>query len=190
MTSLARLTLSLLVLAMAVAVPARVAACSCMEQTLAEAVRGADVAFVGTLAGTDRPIPAAMQPGMEEIVWSWDVERSRDGTESPQIQLAAWPDDGANCGVSFGLGERWLVIAHQSEGRLSSSSCSMNQLMDGSQPDVEAQIADMVTIVSPTAAGETAAQSSSPSLPVLLVMGAIAFLAAVSAWAFSQRRPN
>jgi hypothetical protein len=110
MTSLARLTLSLLVIAMVMAVPARVAACSCMEQTLADAVRGADVAFVGTLTGTDRPIPAAMQPGMEEIVWSWDVERSRDGTDGAQIQLVAWPDDGANCGVSFGLGERWLVI--------------------------------------------------------------------------------
>ena len=189
MTSLARLTLSLLAFAMLMAVPARVAACSCMEQTLADAVRGADVAFVGTLAGTDRPIPAAMQPGMEEIVWSWDVERSRDGIDGAQVQLAAWPDDGANCGVSFGLGERWLVIAHETEGRLSSSSCSMNLLMDGTQPDVETQIADMVTVVSP-AEGESAAQSSAPSVPVLLVMGSVALLAAVSAWAFFQRRPS
>ena len=190
MTSLARLTLSLVVMAMVMAVPARVAACSCMEQTLADAVRGADVAFVGTLAGTDRPIPAAMQPGMEEIVWSWDVERSRDGTDGAQIQLAAWPDDGANCGVSFGLGERWLVIAHQSEGRLSSSSCSMNQLMDGTQPAVEAQIADMVTVTPPADPGQPAAQGSTPSLLVLLVLGAVALLAAVSAWAFFQRRPS
>ena len=190
MTSLARLTLSLLVIATVMAVPSRVAACSCMEQTLADAVRGADVAFVGTLAGTDRPVPAAMQPGMAEIVWSWDVERSRDKIDTAQIQLAAWPDDGANCGVSFGVGERWLVIAHQSEGRLSSSSCSMNQLMDGSQPDVEAQIADMLTVVSPAEPGEPAAQSTGPSLPVLLVLGTIALLAAVSAWAFFQRRPS
>ncbi len=190
MTPLARLTLSLLVITMVMAVPARVAACSCMEQTLADAVRGADVAFVGTLAGTDRPVPEAMQPGMEEIVWTWDVERSRDKIDTTQIQLAAWPDDGANCGVSFSLGERWLVIAHQSEGRLSSSSCSMNQLMDGSQPDVEAQIADMVTVVSAAEPGEPAAQSSAPSLPVLLIMGAIALVAAISGWAFFQRRPS
>ncbi len=190
MTSLARLTLSLTVIAIVMAVPARVAACSCIEQTLADAVRGADVAFVGTLVGTDRPIPAAMQPGMEEIVWSWDVERSRDKIDTAHIQLAAWPDDGANCGVSFGLGERWLVIAHQGEGGLSSSSCSMNQLIDGSQPDMEAQIAEMVTVVSPGEPGEPAAQDSAPSLPVLLITGAIALLAAISAWAFLQRRPS
>ncbi len=190
MAPLARLTLSLLVIAMVMAVPARVAACSCMEQTLADAVRGADVAFVGTLAGTDRPIPAAVQPGMVEIVWTWDVERSQDKIDSAQIQLAASPDDGANCGVSFSRGERWLVIAHQSEGRLSSSSCSMNQLMDGSQPDVEAQIADMVTVVSPAEPGEPAAQSSAPSLPVVLIIAATVLLAAISGWAFFQRRPS
>ncbi len=196
MTSLARRTLSLTILAVAmgmaiaVSTPARVAACSCMEQTLAEAVRGADVAFVGTLAGTDQAIPAAMQPGMSEIVWTWDVERSRDPTETAQLQLAAWPDDGANCGVSFGLGERWLVIAHQSEGRLSSSSCAMNQLMDGTQPDVEAQIVGMVTVVPAAEPGEPAAQDSAPSWPVWFVMGTVALLAVISAWAFLQRRPS
>ena len=194
MTSPARRTLSFTFLAVAVAIaistPARVAACSCMEQTLAEAVRGADVAFVGTLAGTNPPIPAPMQPGMEEIVWTWDVERSRDAIETAQVQLAAWPDDGANCGVAFGPGERWLVIAHESEGRLSSSSCAMNQIMNGTQPEVEAQIAGMVTVIPAAEPGESAAPDAGPNVPVWFVVGTVVLLAAFSAWAFLGRRPT
>lgn len=190
MIRIARLSLSLLALAIAMAIPARVAACSCMEQTLADAVREADVAFVGTLAGTDQPIPAAMQPGTSEIVWSWDVERSRDALTTARIDLVAWSDDGANCGVSFGVGEKWLVIAHKSEGRLSSSSCSMNQRMDGIEPEIEEQIVGMLTVVPATEAVEPAAQPSSPSLQVIFVVGAIVVVAAVSGWAFLRRRPS
>ncbi|MBA2264053.1 MAG: hypothetical protein H0W10_05280 [Chloroflexi bacterium] len=175
---------------MTMAVPARVAACSCMERTLADAIREADVAFVGTLAGTDQPIPAAMQPGKSEIVWSWDVERSREALSTTRIDLVAWPDDGANCGVSFGVGEKWLVIAHNSEGRLTSSSCSMNQRMDGIEPEVEEQVAGMLTVVAAAEPAEPAAQSSSPSLPVLMIVGAVALVAAVSALAFVRRQPS
>lgn len=190
MTRLARLSLSLLVLAVVMAVPARVAACSCMEQSLADAIRGADMAFVGTLTATDRPVPAAPQAGAREIVWSWDVERSRDALSTARIDLAAPPADGANCGVSFGLGERWLVVAHQFEGRLTSTSCSMNQLMDGSAPDVEEQVAAMLTVVPAEEPSEPDAQPSAPSLPVLLIVGAVALVAAVSALAFVRRQPS
>lgn len=184
----ARLALSLLSLVVFLAVPVRVAACSCMEQSLAEAVRGADVAFVGTLIGTDRPIPAAMRPGAGEIVWSWEVERTRDAIETNRIDLAAWPDDGANCGVSFSVGERWLVIAHMAEGRLSSSSCSMNQRMDGVDPAVAADIEQMLTVVPASDSREPDAQPSAPSLPLVFMVGGIAVLAAVSGWAFLRRR--
>lgn len=189
MIRFARLALSLLALMTIMAVPARVAACSCMEQTLADAVRGAHVAFVGTLTGTDRPIPAAMEPGAGEIVWAWDVERSRDPLETDRLELAAWTDDGANCGVSFGVGERWLVIAHESEGRLSSSSCSMNQRMDGVEPAVAADIESMLTVVPAADPDESAAGSQAPNLPILVMAGAIAVLVAVSGLAFLRRRP-
>ncbi|HUF07478.1 MAG TPA: hypothetical protein VMP86_08850 [Candidatus Binatia bacterium] len=183
-----RLALSLLSLVVIMAVPARVAACSCMEQLLADAVRGADVAFVGTVSGTDRPVPAAFQPGADEITWSWEVERSRDVLESNRIDLVAWPDDGANCGVSFGVGERWLVIAHGVEGRLSSSSCSMNQRMDDVEPPVAAEIESMLTVAPPAEPAEAGAGSVAPSPPILFMGAAIAVVAAVSGWAFLRRR--
>lgn len=189
MIRIARLALSLLAIVMIMAVPSRVAACSCMEQTLADAVRGAHLAFVGTLADTDRPIPDTMQPGGGEIVWSWDVERSRDAIDTARIELAAWPDDGANCGVAFGLGERWLVIAHESEGRLSSSSCSMNQRMDGVDPVVAKQIEGMLTVVPVAEPAESAGQPAAAS-PVVFIVGAIVVLVAVSGWAFLRRRPS
>ncbi len=188
MIRLIRLALSLLSLVVIMAVPARVAACSCIEQSLADAVRGADVAFVGTVTGTDRPVPAAFQPGAEEITWSWEVERSRDVLESNRIDLVAWPDDGANCGVSFGVGERWLVIAHGFEGRLSSSSCAMNQRMDDVEPPVAAEIESMLTVVPPAEPAAAGAGSAAPSAPILFMGAAIAVVAAVSGWAFLRRR--
>jgi hypothetical protein len=183
-----RLAVSLLSLVVIMAVPARVAACSCMEQSLADAVRGADVAFVGTVTGTDRPVPAALQPGAEEITWSWAVERSRDVIESNRIDIVAWPDDGANCGVSFGVGERWLVIAHGVEGQLSSSSCSMNQRMDDVDPAAAAEIESMLTVVPPSEPAEAGAAALAPSPPILFMAAAIAVVAAVSGWAFLRRR--
>lgn len=184
----ARLVLSFLGLIVFMAVPVRVAACSCMEQPLAEAVRGADFAFVGTLVTTDKPIPAPMQPGAGEIVWSWRVERARDAIDTNRIDLAAWPDDGANCGVSFSVGERWLIIAHRAEGHLSTSSCAMNQRMDGVEPAVAADIELMLSVVPAEGSGEPDAQPFVPSMPVVFMAGTIALLVAVSGWAFLRRR--
>ncbi|MGI8998443.1 MAG: hypothetical protein ACR2GO_01885 [Candidatus Limnocylindria bacterium] len=184
----ARLALSLLALLVVMALPARVSACSCMQQTLADAVRGAHVAFVGTLVGTDQPIPAAMQPGADEIVWAFDVERSRDALGTAVVELAAWPDNGANCGVSFGIGERWLVIAHESEGRLSSSSCAMNQRMDGIDPTMADEVEGMLTVLPVAEPAESTAQPFALTLPVVAIIGALAVLLAVSGVAFLRRR--
>lgn len=184
----ARVALSLLSFMVLMAVPMRVAACSCMEQSLAEAVRGADFAFVGTLVSTDKPIPVPMQPGTGEIVGSWQVDRARDAIDTNRIDLAAWPDDGANCGVSFSVGERWLVIAHRAEGRLSTSSCAMNQRMDGVEPDVAADIELMLSVVPAAEPADPDAQPFMPSMPVVFMVGAIALLVAVSGWAFLRRR--
>jgi hypothetical protein len=170
-----------------VAIPtARVAACSCAFTELPHAIRDADHAFVGTLIGTDRAIPSLGEPTMDEIAWTWIVERSRDPISASQASVAAWPDNGANCGVAFGIDERWLVLAHLEDGRLVTNGCMPNHRMDGSDPDTEAIIDGLVTAsVSPV--GASTGGSPLP-VPLLVALAGVALMVAASVWAFRRAR--
>lgn len=168
------------------AVPiATVMACECMFIELPDAVRDADVAFVGTLAGRAAAAPAIDTGLPAEQTWRWTVERSRDPIETTQVDVVAWEDDGANCGVSFAANERWLVLGNLEDGRLLTNACMRNQRLDGTDPDGEAVIASLVAI--PVASASSGAGFQVPA-PVLVATGMVVVLGVVAAVAFRTRR--
>ena len=175
-----------LVVGLSVVPVARVAACSCAMSELPDAIRQAEVAFVGTLQGTDQAMPIGPAP-FEEASWTWAVERSRDPIDTASIRVIAWPDDGANCGVAFAADERWLVLAHLDEsGRLATNGCMANRRMDGEDPDTEAAIEALLkeTVV----AGAPEATDFEVPAPILVVFAGAIALALVSVVAFRRDR--
>ena len=172
-----------LVAGLAVAPTARVAACDCAMTELSQAIRDAEVAFVGRLAGTSEPVVEPAAGGPPQITWTWNVERSRDPISADTIQVTAWQDDGANCGVAFGVDERWLVIGQVEEGRMLTNGCMGNLRMNGIDPDVEAIVDSHVTY-SVRPAGEP--ENPELPMPVVVLLAGGAVLGVVSVVAFRR----
>ncbi len=174
-----------LVAGLAIAPTARVAACDCAMTELPQAIRDAEVAFIGVLAGTDEPLPAPVAGGPPEITWTWQIERSRDPISADRISVTAWQDDGANCGVAFGVDERWLIVGDVADGRLQTNGCMRNQRMDRTDPDGEAIIESLVT--HSVAPGEPA-EGGAPSvpMPVIVLLAGAAAVALISFMAFRR----
>lgn len=183
-----RLVVAFVLLAcMAAAAPARVAACDCAWTELPQAVREAEVAFVGTLVGGSAEgsgAGGAPQP----ILTTWAVERSRDPVASDRIEISTWPDDGANCGTAFGANERWLLLAYRGDNGLETNGCMRNHRMDGGDPESEAVIEELVT-VSVTASTPPQGPGFEVPVPLLIGMGALLVIGLISVLAF-RRRPG
>ena len=163
----------------------RVAACDCAVTPLGEAVAAADVAVVGTLVSQVGPAPREDGQPVEHM-WTWAVERSRDPIEQGELTILAWMDDGANCGVSFGTNERWLIVAHLDGGHLRTNGCLPNRRLGGDDPDVEAVVEAMIpTSESATPAAPEAFTLPPQVIPIVLGVGAIGL---VSLWAFRRER--
>lgn len=167
-------------------VPVRqAAACDCALTELPEAIGEAGVAIIGTLAGAAPPnagIPA------EPIRHVWTVERARDPMSATTITIAAWPDDGANCGVSFAADERWLILAYQSEGSLETNGCMHNTRLADAAPE-EIDIIDSLVAIS-VAPGQQAEPAPLVPAPLLVALGAVAVLAVISIVAFRRSGPG
>lgn len=176
-----------------------VRACSCMEFTLEGAIAAADIAFVGVL--TD-PKAAPELGGFEPITWRFEMERANRAVNGSIIEVSAPVNDGANCGVGFGVDERWLVMASRSDGVLNSSDCAGNVPIDEADPLVVAQIEALVPAIdaaaaaepaaspsatSPTSAVETAGSSSGRNLSVVSI-GAGVFAVIMTAALYMWRR--
>ena len=182
-----RLVVAFVLLAGLAAVgPARVAACSCAGTELPEAVREADVAFVGTLVGGSAQEGAG---GIQQpIVTTWAVERSRDPLDTDRMAISTWPDDGANCGTAFGANERWLLLAYQGENGLETNACMRNHRLDGGDPESEAIIEELVTVPVTASASPPDAGIEVP-VPLLIGLGGLLMIGLVSVLAF-RRRPG
>lgn len=162
---------------------ASVSACSCAMTTLPDAIRAADVAIVGSTVGAD----AAGRDEMgERVLTTWAVERSRDPMEGSRIGIESWRDSGANCGISFADGERWLVLAYSEFGALTTNSCLQNRRLDGSDPEAEAAISELLTEV-PSAEEAAAAPLEIPTPIIGIGLTALAVVAA-SIIAFRRER--
>jgi hypothetical protein len=170
--------------ALFLAMPARVAACDCALIEPTVAARDADVVFVGTLVGAGnggKPVPGGVAA---DTAWTFAVELSRSADDPASITVMAPLNDGANCGVSFGTEERWLVMASAIDGVLRTSSCSSNTPADTAEGAYAEVIGGLVPIGSD--ASSTDGGLSLP-MPLLLVLGSVALIAVVSAVAFRER---
>ena len=165
----------------------RVAACSCAMVELPQAVRTAEVAFIGTLQRTDPPIEGGAAP-LNQVAWTWSVERSRDPLAAQQVTISGWRDDGANCGVAFEADQRWLVLAYLEESRLTTNGCMANRLLDGTDPEAEAMIAELLPTTGPPSPSEP--RGLEISTPMLVLLGGVAAVGVVSVLAFRRGRPS
>lgn len=161
------------------AVPlATVTACSCAMSELPDAILAADVAIVGTVEGS---VDLGRNDMGERVQTTWRVERSRDAIGTP-LRLESWGDSGANCGISFAAGERWLVLAYRGDSALETNSCMQNRRLDGSDPEGEAVIAELVT-ETPSTDQET---TSAVPAPIIAMALAVLLVGAASVIAFRR----
>lgn len=164
---------------------ASVFACSCMETSVEQAVAEADLAFVGTLVSVEaRPPDDFVQP----MAMEWAIERSRDPLSVDRATILGWPNDGANCGVSFEVGERWLVLASMTDGELETHGCLPNRPLDTDDPETAA----IVDAMTPVGSSPTPEAAEGGELPLPLIGGAVALglLALLSLIAFRRRAPG
>jgi hypothetical protein len=168
------------------AVPvATVVACSCAMTEFDEAIATADVAVVGVAVAS---APAGGDELGEAVLTTWQLSRSRDPLDTDAIAIRSVKDSGANCGISFASGERWLVLAYRGEQGLETNGCMMNRRLDGSDPEAETAVASMLVAVTPTEV------KSSPGVeipvPVLVLLATGMLVAGASLVAFRRSSPS
>jgi hypothetical protein len=91
----------------AVVLPGRAAACSCMSPQWAEVIATRDVIFQGTPVGRDES--GAFGSG-SAVDWAFDVDTVYKG-EVTRRAVVVSAADGASCGVAFTLGRPYLVVS-------------------------------------------------------------------------------
>ena len=123
--------------------PAVAEACGCAgTMTSAEAFRRADVVFVGTVASVQGPrissqvnadgsVAGGVVPGPRAAIF--DVVRVFRGSAVRQIAIAV---TGTTCDHPFKRGERWLVYAQASEGRVTTDKCTRTRLEGEASQDL------------------------------------------------------
>ena len=167
-SALRLLQAAILAVGVAVIPLATVSACSCAMQELPEAIATADVAFVGTVSSLEQSTDPALG---ERLTTTWQVTSSRDPLPTTSITVGSVKNDGANCGISFGVSEQWLVLAYQSEGGLETNGCTMSRPLGGDDPEIEALIAEAMQPVT------ASADVDEPELPLPVIgLGAAAFV--------------
>lgn len=164
--------------------------CSCMALSTPEALALADVAFTGTPTAVDGPDRGPIQSSLDPVHYAFEVDQVFKGDAVGAEIIATTAMDGASCGTSFGIGERWLVFAHIGDGELQTGLCSGNVLLG----DPETEAAMLAELGPPIAEPEpTPSQPNDEpfELPMPLLAGlAVAVLViGVSAWAF-RREPG
>lgn len=157
-------------------------ACSCMETTVEQAMAEADLAIVGTLVAVQEPPAGALD---QPMAMEWAIERSRDPLDVERATIIGWRDNGANCGVSFEVGDRWLVLASMTETGLETNGCLPNRMLNTDDPE-SASIVEAMTPVGASAAPEAAESGIDVPLPLVAGGVALALLAGLSVLAFRR----
>lgn len=162
--------LALVLLVSAAAPIARVYACSCIQMTPELALANANVAFVGVV--TNIADPNAGDPIIssgDPVFYTFAVEEPLKGATGSDLVVSS-ARDGASCGMTFGLAQRWRIYAYaDGSGSLATGICSGNELL-----------AEGVPIPAP--------EPTPPPLGIFIAGGAVLAVLGVSAWAFT--RPN
>lgn len=156
-----------------------VAACSCVGFAgPEESIAAAELAFVGSAV---EAAPGGADPGMGmgTVRYAFEVERASAPTDAV-IEVQALDDPGgAACGFSFGMGERWLVMAHRQDGALQTNLCSGNMLLTQlDEGDLDRVMSALPATPDPPADAQSAPGQPATLLPVLV--GGLAALGLVA----------
>jgi hypothetical protein len=180
-----------LVLMVLLAPVEQVAACSCAGFGPEEAARAADAVFAGTVVA-DRPIGA--EPGRPfaatvpfpdqfgQRMYTFAVDGVAKGEVASAVDVLAG-GDGASCGMSFGMDERWLVFTTFDGATHTTGLCS------GNMP-LEAGADSPLPLTAPEAIPEPASASVEVPLPAIALLAIVALVLAVSWVAFARDRPS
>jgi hypothetical protein len=169
---------------------AQVAACSCAGFGPEEAARAADAVFAGTVvgdrsAGADvgRPI-AATVPFPEQFgqrMYTFAVDGVAKGDVASVVDVLAG-GDGAMCGMSFGMDERWLVFTTFDGAVHSTGLCSGNMPLEAG--------ADTPLPLTAPAEAEGESEPTGLPLPALALIAVLALVLGVLWLAFRRERPT
>jgi hypothetical protein len=180
----ARGLLAMMIVAVLSAVPvSAVLACSCAMASIQESAGFADVVFTGTTTAVEVPPPGDVISTADPVHYAFAVDQIFKGDVVEAEIVASTAMDGASCGTSFGIDERWLVFANVTDGEIWTGLCSGNVPL----PDEAAEAAALAELGEPIAEPEpTAAEPAGFDVPVALILalGAGAAVVGVSAWAF------
>ncbi|HEX7197441.1 MAG TPA: hypothetical protein VF364_11490 [Candidatus Limnocylindria bacterium] len=168
----------------------QVAACSCAMFGPEEAAQAADAVFAGTVVGdrslgsdVGRPF-AATVPFPEQFgqrMYTFSVDGVAKGDVPSVVDVLAG-GDGASCGMTFGMDERWLIFTTFDGAVHTTGLCS------GNTP-LEAGADAPLPLTAPTEAGPDPEPAGIP-LPALALLGVVAAVLAVSWLAFRRDRPS
>jgi hypothetical protein len=183
----------LLALAMAIglaSLPVQQAfACSCLEMPIEEAAAQADAVFTGTVVDQQavglEPVGALAatkpMPGeVGQVVFTFAVDGVAKGEVAEQAQVVS-SSDGASCGMSFGMAERWLVFTMWDGAIHSTGLCSGNMPLGADE--------DPPLPMSAPIEGDIEQPMEIPWTAVAVLV-AVALLAGVSAFAFLRTSPR
>jgi len=189
---MARLLMAILVsLGLASLPVAVVVACSCAVSTIQQSARFADVVFTGTAMAVETPAPAPITSSLDPVRYAFSTDEVFKGgmVESEVVVTTAM--DGASCGTTFGMGERWLVFASVDGTALTTGLCSGNLLLDDADTEREALAQLGPPIGEPTASpAEQAGATLEPPGPLVALLAAAAVVIVISALAFARTWPR
>jgi hypothetical protein len=167
------------------------AACSCAQSTPEQAAEFADAVFAGTvidsqLLGADTgPLGAmaATRPAPAELgqtIYTFEVDGVAKGPVGTQVDVLGG-GDGASCGMSFGLNERWLVFTTWDGAMHSTGLCSGNVPLEagGEAP---------LPLTAPAGA-DPAPEPAGIPVALLVLIGIVGAVLGIS-WLAFRRGPN
>lgn len=158
-------------------------ACSCGFSGYDKMIAAADVAFIGTVVGENEPPPG----GMMAARYAFEVELSKAPMPTPYEMDATFGND-ANCGFDMTIGEEWLVIASEWEGRLETNLCNGTSLTENFDRGELGRIEGMLSPNDPTAVPEDAAFPPDIPAPILGMLAAAFMVGVLSVLAFRRDR--
>jgi hypothetical protein len=181
-------------------------ACDCRQLTDAEAYGRADAVFAGTAVRRDDPGGAILgSDDPVQIVFTVDTVYKGKVVKTQAVRTAR---DGASCGLEATVGQRYLVFADASGGRLEGELCGGTRRVTGvpvvagvtghpaaagraaAGPEPRAASARVASgrAASDRAAGVERALGFLRSAPGIALLGAVAAAAAVSLLLVVRRR--